>query len=267
MVVAVLLMPSFGSSWASSISVTLSPGGLAEHISRIEDERPSAVVLDGYCDVRDLRLLAERLPDSVDTLDMKALQIKRYEYPFSSSVDRGVYADGTRLHYRDLFVAEVRRTPYDAVFGHHEIWLGAPGSLKSLHSEVLAYIGTPVAAGTAFAANKLRTRCRLVTGSDCRDILAHGNNLSSVFMPLDNGICYKRMLTVHHMYVRTAYTDLVYSEKNFVVFKVFRFRSRNFEKLYVVWFYYSCLNHFVRSVWVLYLFVLSFNSFLTSFQL
>ncbi len=70
-------MPSFGSSWASSISVTLSPGGLAEHISRIEDERPSAVVLDGYCDVRDLRLLAERLPDSVDTLDMKALQIKR----------------------------------------------------------------------------------------------------------------------------------------------------------------------------------------------
>ncbi len=94
MVVAVLLMPSFGSSWASSISVTLSPGGLAEHISRIEDERPSAVVLDGYCDVRDLRLLAERLPDSVDTLDMKALQIKRYEYPFSSSVDRGVYADG-----------------------------------------------------------------------------------------------------------------------------------------------------------------------------
>lgn len=94
MVVAVLLMPSFGSSWASSLSVTLSPGGLAEHISRIEDERPSAVVLDGSCDVRDLRLLAERLPDSVDTLDMKALQIKRYEYPFSSSVDRGVYADG-----------------------------------------------------------------------------------------------------------------------------------------------------------------------------
>ncbi len=94
MVVAVLLMPSFGSSWASSISVTLSPGGLAEHISRIEDERPSAVVLDGYCDVGVCGLLAERLPDSVDTLDMKALQIKRYEYPFSSSVDRGVYADG-----------------------------------------------------------------------------------------------------------------------------------------------------------------------------
>ena len=90
MVVAVLLMPSFGSSWASSLSVTLSPGGLAEHISRIEDERPSAVVLDGSCDVRDLRLLAERLPDSVDTLDMKALQIKRSEYPISSSVDRGV---------------------------------------------------------------------------------------------------------------------------------------------------------------------------------
>ena len=86
-------------------------------------------------------------------------------------------------------------------------------------------------------------------------------------MPPDNRICYKRMLTVHHVYVRTAYTDLVYSEKNFVVFKVFRFRSRNFEKLYVVWFYYSCLNHFVRSVWVLYLFILSFNSFLTSFQL
>lgn len=88
---------------ASALSITLSPGTFDDHIAGIEAVKPSSLVIEGSCDVRDMKLIAECLPQSVDTLDMSALYIAEYAYPFNSTEERGVYGQGELPPYLFAF--------------------------------------------------------------------------------------------------------------------------------------------------------------------
>ena len=157
-------------------------------------------------------------------------------YILASKLSRpgsSVSAHSSRFNHRTIIKRHPLRKFHYPVLRHYKIILSSTICLKSLDTKILTHIILSTKAGTALAADQLRTGGSIISRLHRSDSASNSNNLSRIFMSLNHRIEGGRMQSVIRMDLTTAYAYAFYIQQYLIILEVSYSQIRNSLKLKV----------------------------------